>query len=343
VEAEVPLRERTQLITSAEGDVAADKAASLPAPRGLTVAWIVLVALTAAEGVHQVFQVGSPGILFDDWFHDTVIAAAAGLVLLRAAYEPVERAAWTAMGLGLLFWAGGEILWSLVYEGEAHPPYPTWSDPLWLAWYPLTAVGVALLIKRHVIRFELHRWMDGVAVMLVVLTPGVAALVQPVAERSADDTLATVVDFSYPILDILLVGAILGVYGLTAWRPSRTWFLLGIGCVMFAAADAVFAVEQARTAITSESYDFVWTAGALVIAYAAWSSVPSSLHHGEAVGWRAIALPLAAQVLAAGIQIYGLFEELGTSERVVTLVVLIIAMLQIILSRPRAGDEARGP
>jgi hypothetical protein len=56
----------------------------------------------------------------------------------------------------------------------------------------------------------------------------------------------------------------------------------------------------------------------------------------EPVGWRAIVLPLAAQALAAGIQVYGLFYELGNTERLVTLFVLLVAMVQIIVSRPRA-------
>ena len=42
------------------------------------------------------------------------------------------------------------------------------------------------------------------------------------------------------------------------------------------------------------------------------------------------------------IQIYGLFHEIGKSERVVTLAVLVIASVQIIISRPRAAAEPRG-
>ena len=44
-----------------------------------------------------------------------------------------------------------------------------------------------------------------------------------------------------------------------------------------------------------------------------------------------------AQALAIGIQIYALFAEVGKSERVVTIVVLVVASAQIILTRPRPG------
>ena len=66
-------------------------------------------------------------------------------------------------------------------------------------------------------------------------------------------------------------------------------------------------------------YDFVWTLGALAIACAAWVGPPSRRGRTEVVtGMRAIVLALIAQALAIGIQIYAYFEEVGRSERVVT-------------------------
>ena len=55
-------------------------------------------------------------------------------------------------------------------------------------------------------------------------------------------------------------------------------------------------------------------------------------------GMRAVALALFAQALAIGIQIYAIFHEIGRSERVVTIVVLVVASVQIILTRPRRKE-----
>jgi hypothetical protein len=52
-----------------------------------------------------------------------------------------------------------------------------------------------------------------------------------------------------------------------------------------------------------------------------------------------VALALFAQALAIGIQLYAIFREVGKSERVVTIVVLVVASVQIILTRPRRKDE----
>jgi hypothetical protein len=174
-------------------------------------------------------------------------------------------------------------------------------------------------------------------VILVVLVAGFALVVEPAAEHAGQSAFATVIDFSYPVLDVLLVGAILGVYGLMAWRPDRMWLLIGVAVVTMTAADAAFAIQQARGVANDSHYAFVWTLGALLIAAAAWVPVRSSQSAAEITGLRAIFLLLLAQAFAAGIQIYAFFEPIGRSERIVTVVVLAVTAAQIIMTRPRSS------
>ena len=122
------------------------------------------------------------------------------------------------------------------------------------------------------------------------------------------------------------------------------WIFIGLGVVASTCADAAFAVTQARGVVETGHYDFIWTLGALCIAYAAWVRAPTVHDEDRSVtGMRAIALALIAQVLAIGIQILALVKELGKSERVVTALVLVVASVQIVLTRPRrrTGDDAR--
>jgi uncharacterized transporter YbjL len=127
-----------------------------------------------------------------------------------------------------------------------------------------------------------------------------------------------------------------------AWRPGKVWILLGFGCLIMAIADAAFAVQQAHGVATDDSYNFVWAAGALLIAYAAWlpGDRPSQR---DLIGWRAIALPLAAQLVAVGLQTgIVLFPSFDTqTHRIVVLAVLIIATVQMILARPRLKTKPR--
>ena len=215
-----------------------------------------------------------------------------------------------------------------------------------MAWYPLIALGIFYLIRVRVPQFELHRWMDGIAVTLLVLAVGFALVIQPATEHKTVGTVAAFVAFLYPVLDVLLIGAILGVYGLLAWRPDTMWVLIGLAVLSSSVADAVFAVQEAdaRAVVSANSYNFIWTAGALVLALAAWVRAPEADENAEvAVGMRAVALALFAQALAIGIQIYAIFREIGKSERIVTIVVLVVASVQIILTRPRRNQDDKVP
>jgi hypothetical protein len=317
---------------------------SVPFPLGYL--WLVLGVLTVLEALNDLFGFAGPHWLYDNWLHNVILGLCAVLVLARAAYEPIARPAWLAFGTALLLWFVGSAAWSVAYDGQAQVPYPSFADVFWLAWYPLIAVGMGYLIRIRVPRFELHRWMDGIAVTLLVLAAGFALVIQPATQHKTVGTLAAVVAFMYPVLDVLLIGAVLGVYGLLGWKPDTMWLLIGLAIVSTSVADAIFAVQEARaTAVVSgDHYDFVWTAGALLIALAAWATAPETdADQGAVTGMRAVALALFAQALAIGIQLYAVFREIGRSERIVTIVVLAVASVQIILTRPRrrAREGAR--
>ncbi len=301
----------------------------------VAVVWRVAIVLVVAEAAYQLSGADGYDTLFNDIVHDAVIFGAAVLCIARGRDDARWRPVSLAFGLGLMAWTAGNVLWAILYAHDPTPPYPSPADALWLAWYPLTAAGIALLIRLQITRFHLHRWLDGVAVMLIVLAPCAALLLEPAAMEATSSTAATAVNFSYSILDTLLIGAVLGVYGVTAWRPGRTWLLLGLGCIVMALGDGLFAVQEARDAYVAGRYDFIWPLGALMIAYAIWRPSEKPVFDAEVVGWRAIVLPVAAQALAAGIQVYSLFHELGSAERIITLVVLLVAMAQIIIARPR--------
>jgi diguanylate cyclase len=298
--------------------------------------WWILGLLIVFEAAQEVLGGLGPDALFQDWIHDAVLVAATALCLWRALQVTDARGAWLAIGAGLACWTAGTLLWSVLYGGDLRPPYPTLADVWWLLWYPCMAIGISLLLRRRAHRFELHRWMDGLAVALIVMTWGTALFVQPIVQDRNEDALASIVTFAYPILDILLIGGILGLFGLMGWRPGRTWLLLGVGCVIIAGGDAVYAVQFGQHLQLDHDYDFIWTLGAVLIALAAYGPPARVLDHHPVVGWRVIVLPLMAQALAASIQVYSLLGgDLGGSERVLTLVVLAIASVQIIVARPR--------
>jgi len=312
-------------------------------PRPVAFFWGALALLTAAWALHEAFSFGGQGT--DDFFHAWVNAAilwGSALICLGGAFsERRGRAAWILVAAGLTSWALADTIWSIRFEGATDIPVTSASDGFWIAWYPLIVVALALLVRDRVPKFELHRWIDGVVVMLILATPWVALFLEPVSDRSTATAASEGVEFFYVLGDAIIVGAVVGVYALMGWRPGRMWLLLGLGLTILALGDAVYSVQILEHAYhLGGEWDVTWAVGSLLIAYAAWEPHPGRLDVQPVTGWRAIALPVAAQIFAIAIQIYAFFDELARSERVLTVLVLMIAVIQIIVARPRAeADE----
>ena len=95
----------------------------------------------------------------------------------------------------------------------------------WLAWYPLIVAALVLLVRDRIPGFELDRWIDGVAVMLLVATPWGPWIPYGLSRSTrAPSGLAIVLNFvKYPLGDAVLVGAVLGAVS-SVWTGAR------VGC-----------------------------------------------------------------------------------------------------------------
>jgi len=305
---------------------------------GVGAFWLALVALVAVYAGHEAFGFSHSinDEVFGQGLNDLLLWAAAAACFAGAVRSTRSRAPWFLVTAGLTSWAIGDTIWSIRFGGGGQGPLTSVSDVFWLAWYPLVLTALVLLVRDRVPTFELHRWIDGVVVMLVIATPWVALFLQPIAAHAGDSALADAVDFAYPLGDAIVVGATLGAIALMGWRPGRMWLALGLGLVAIGLADAIYSVEALQHAYRGGIYDAAWAAGAVLVAYAAWFPHPGRLPQRRVTGWSAVALPLAAQVLAIGIQVYGIFVPIPSIERGLTIVVLLIATVQIAVTRPSA-------
>ena len=178
------------------------------------VIWPTMAVVVALYAAHQGLQLGGRGA--DGLFDFSINVGCCGVPQSYAWEERCaparSRAPWLLVALALASWAVGSTIWSIRFGGAAAPPQTSISDVFWLAWYPLIVAALVLLVRDRIPGFELDRWIDGVAVMLLVATPWVALFLQPVAEHSSASGLAIVLNFAYPLLDAVLVGAVLGLF-----------------------------------------------------------------------------------------------------------------------------------
>ena len=295
-------------------------------------ALVAVLCIVAFDALHEVFGLAGSRYsnLIDSYFYD-LAATGAGILMLARGLADRDDRGWVLLALGTFSWVVGDILADLnIGKGNG----VSVSDAFWLAWYPLAAGGLMMLVRVRFTDFDFARWVDGIALALVVATPGVALALQPAVDESHVSVLAHIVDVAYPAGDILLLGSTIGVIALTGWRPGRTWYLVSVGLSVWVVADALYSVQQTKGTYVPGVYDYLWPAGLLLLAYAAWQ--PRVMQSArELYGWKAVFLPVACQVFALATQVWGLVATLGESERIMTIAVLTVVIVQLYVSRPR--------
>jgi diguanylate cyclase (GGDEF)-like protein len=282
-------------------------------PLAVAVLLAVAAAGTLAHASFAVFGVGKPALdqVFNEWVYDGVLIAAAIACLLRGILIRRERAAWLMIAIGVLSWTVGDVYWNFELAALDEIPYPSVADVFYIAGYPALCVGIALLTKARLDRFETSLWLDGLIGALAVAAAG-AAFLYPALQGSTKGDVATVaVTLAYPLGDLLLLAFVVAAIALSGWRPDRGWTLLGAGLVVTGIADGIYLQQEATVGYTAGSWpDTLWLAGTAAIASAAWTMRPRPrrLRVGAR---RTLALPGLFALVAVAIVIYDRFEELS--------------------------------
>jgi diguanylate cyclase (GGDEF)-like protein len=249
---------------------------------------------------------------YDDFFnrylYNALILLALAACAHRAAHRDREQSAWIALTVAVAFWAVAEILFDFAYGAD--PPYPSAADAFYLAFYPACYVGLMLLVRSRLSQFGRTLWFDGAMAAVACAALGAAVLFEVVLGSTDGSTGVIVVNLAYPLGDILLLAAVIGVFALTGWRPGRTWLLIGAGLAATALADAVFLFQSATGSyIEGTILDALWPASMLFLAAAAWQ--PAARTDVELEGRPLLATPLVCGLIGLGIFTYDHFQPLN--------------------------------
>jgi diguanylate cyclase (GGDEF)-like protein len=119
----------------------------------------------------------------------------------------------------------------------------------------------------------------------------------PVRAATDGSTAVVATTLAYLVCDLLLLVMVLVSFAASAWRPGRSWWLLGAGLVTCAFADSFFIFMESTGAYEAGGWiDNLWPAALAAIALAAWQRTarPSQPH----IGWTMGMLPLVASAVA---------------------------------------------
>jgi two-component system cell cycle response regulator len=245
---------------------------------------------------------------FNRYLYNALILLALAACVHRTRQRDRERNAWIAISLGVASWAVAELVFDFGYGGS--PPYPSVADAFYLGFYPPCYVGLMLLVRSRLSAFGRTLWFDGFMAALAATAVGAAVLFEVVLRSTEGSTAAIVINLAYPLGDILLLAAVIGVFALTGWKPDRTWALIGAGLAATAVADGVFLFQTATSSYAEGTIlDAVWPASMLLLAAAAWQPVTRA--DVELEGRPLLATPLACGLAGLGIFIFDHFHPLN--------------------------------
>jgi diguanylate cyclase len=235
-----------------------------------------------------------------DPLHDALELIAAAACLARARWVALDRRAWLLIGLGVTSYAVGDTLWFAWLGRLASPPSPSIADAFWLAFYLLTGAGIAGLAREHVRLSQRTLWLDGLMGGCIVVAIGIAVMFRHGLGIAGDSGWGTVVDLSYPVLDMTIVAAVVALLALTGWRPGRMWGIIGAGMALLGLADTAYITVSASSGVDIGMLRFLYALAMLLLGLAAWRE-PTRVREADMQSARVLLLPSAFVIAAAGL------------------------------------------
>jgi two-component system cell cycle response regulator len=289
----------------------------------------VFALLALGLAVHAVHAVVGPGDgaadkVIASWVYTGVMWLGSAMCLLAAATRRRERGAWALIGLGLLLWSAGDLVWTLWLGDLENPPYPSVADGLYLGSYIAIYAGLLVLLRSRLRPIRPAQWLDG-AVGGLAAAAVVAALVFPaLAGITEGDTIDVAFNLAYPVCDVLLLTLIVMAFGLNRWRVDRAWLLLGLGQFANVVADSAYSYQSAvGTYVAGSWVDTLWPLGATLTAAAAWQLVPRRTV--EELAGRTLPLTAFFAAIALAVLVIGQFTTVHLAAALLATAALLVA------------------
>ncbi|MDD2858431.1 MAG: GGDEF domain-containing protein [Candidatus Nanopelagicales bacterium] len=297
-------------------------------PRG----WII--ALVGCMALLVVIALMTPETLARSWVTRGAGVAACLVFVVVALRLPAKvRWFWLLMGAYLTITVAADVIdeFELLHvDPEGFPELP---DFMYLATYAPAIIALAVLGRRISSSRNVDSWIDALIVTAAGTAMVGAWIIGPLLVDAATITSATVVSCIYPVLDILLLAALVRtLFASPRWNPALG--LLAASLLLFLIADLYYNVLSAADEPANERLlEVLWTAAILSLPLAvtapgaatitARSSSPSadvSLLRASILGVAVLVPPL----LVMGQQWRGHY---AIATRLSALVVVVIALL----------------
>ena len=321
-----------------------------PAQSGLLRGAIGLVLFGGALLVALHDWVGIGGGDLDDFvngpLYDAVIVCAGLACLLKAGSAGRERGAWLALAAAILCWAASEIYWTAALANNPSPPYPSPADIGYLAFYPLAALGVVLLVRDRARELDWRLWMDGLIAALGTAALGAALVFEFVADHAEGSAVQVATTLAYPLGDIAMLALIVGIVALTRWRPGRTWALLLLGLAALVVADVAYTLQSTDGSLPGGDWiEPIYLFAACCLGAEAWQTRADTIQPmARFDGWRELMVPAffaAVMIALFAMQYFSHTSGLTTVLWAATMIAVIVRLAMSVRENKRLLERVR--
>ncbi|MEA2273659.1 MAG: hypothetical protein QOI98_2367, partial [Solirubrobacteraceae bacterium] len=281
-----------------------------PVASGPARALLGLIALGCA-GYLAILLTGNATDSLLRWTYPLIVLATAVSLAWRAVVRETDRPAWILMAGAAFCWGGAQVIYNAFIANDASPPVPSVADAMWLAYYPLTAAALALLVRRRVGHVPRAYWLDAAIGVAATGAVGAIVTVDLVASASGSGMLEKAFNAGYPVGDFVMLLLVVAAMILGGWRLSARWLMIVGALILFVLVDTLYLTGVSAGTWTDNAIIAIgWPVGGMLIAAAAWSRDDETATPLRASPWSALSTPAICAAMALGVLLWDHFARL---------------------------------
>ncbi|HWT95529.1 MAG TPA: diguanylate cyclase, partial [Solirubrobacteraceae bacterium] len=264
------------------------------------------------------------------WVQAAMCVLIAGPVAVHAYRTRSAFAALLALGVGL--WAFGSAWYAGFLVEAVDPPFPSPADAGYIGSAVAFYAAVMVVLRRNVAGWDAGLWLDGAVAAFVAAAVG-AAIVLPTVDTGSTDALAVATNVAYPLVDVLLLGAIAGGWVLSGGRPARTWRWLTAGILVLAATDIEFLLLVASGDwVLGGIDDLGWPLALLLLSRAAFVHDEEAREPRRLDARRVPLVPFLCAAVAVGLLLFDHWLRLDPFGVVMAGIAVVLAAVRTVMA-----------
>jgi PAS domain S-box-containing protein len=265
----------------------------------------------------------------------TVVAIAVGIAWCR----PRPRLPWLLFVLAQALFITGDFFY---YTYDL--PFPSLADGLYIAYYPVQAAGLLLLIRSRTPGKDSASLLDALIIAVGFGLLSWVYLIEPYTRHAEESQLSRLVSMAYPAMDVLLLAVAARLF-IGGGVRSRAFYLLAASIVCLVVTDVAYgAIELDGSYSVGSWLDAGWMATYLLWGAAALHPSMRELSarapdRGVSLGGKRLLLLAAATLIAPGILLVnnqwpvdGFDVPVAAAASAVLFVLVLVRMLGLVSS-----------